>query len=274
MKRHIIIRYRYKKYSIAALIIILSLPISNAICFNLFINDFSNNPKIQASDSGEDSIIWKLGRGFPGSGAAMQPRLVNLTEGGTPLIVVGTDGGIATITLDGFLNMSYRTFGPVIDFEIIEDISGDNQNDIVLITYYQEHPNLIAISSNNGSEIWKYKPTIEGISPETYETQNFIPYSWDIKLINDITSDFISEIVISSWHRLIVVNGKSGNKVWMNDLDFTNDVWKIEVVEDINGNGFETIIAGSEEGKLIAFDSQDGSKFWTFTVKGLSLIHI
>ena len=271
MKRETSLKFRYKTYSIAALVIILCLPISNFILGNLFINDVSNKPKIQAEDSGEDSIIWKLGRGFPGSGATMQPRLVNLTEGGPPLIVVGTDGGIATITLDGFLNMSYRTFGPVIDFEIIEDISGDNQNDIVLITYYQEHPNLIAISSNNGSEIWKYKPTIEGISPETYETQNFIPYSWDIKLINDITSDFISEIVISSWHRLIVVNGKSGNKVWMNDLDFTNDVWKIEVVEDINGNGFETIIAGSEEGKLIAFDSQDGSKFWTFTVKGTEM---
>ena len=203
MKRETSLKFRYKTYSIAALFIILCLPISNFILGNLFINDVSNKPKTQAEDSGEDSIIWKLGRGFPGSGATMQPRLVNLTEGGPPLIVVGTDRGIATITLDGFINMSYRTFGPVIDFEIIEDISGDNQDDIVLITYFQEHPNLIAISSNNGSELWKFKPTIEGISPETYQTQNFIPYSWDIKLINDITSDFISEIVISSWYRLI-----------------------------------------------------------------------
>ena len=272
MKRETGLKHRYKTYSITVLIIILCLPISNSILFNLFINDFSNEPKTQAVDSGEDSLIWKLGKGFPGSGATMQPKLVNLIEGGNPLIVVGTDRGIATITLDGFINMSYRTFGPVIDFEIIEDISGDNQDDIVLITYFQEHPNLIAISSNNGSELWKFKPTIEGISPETYQTQNFIPYSWDIKLINDITSDFISEIVISSWYRLIVVNGKSGNKVWMNDHDFTNDIWKIEVVEDINGNGFETIIAGSEEGKLSAFDSQDGSKLWTFTVKGTEML--
>ena len=271
MRRVTNLKLRYKIYSITTLIIILSLPITNIILSNLFINDFSNIPKTQAEDSGEDSIVWKLGKGFPGSGATMQPRLVNLTEGGTPLIVVGTDGGIATITLDGFLNMSYRTFGPVIDFEIIEDISGDNQDDIVLITYFQEHPNVIAISSNNGSELWKFKPIIEGISPETYEAQNFIPYSWDIKLINDITSDFIPEIVISSWHRLIALNGKSGNKVWVNDHDFTNDVWKLEVIEDINGNGLETIIAGSEEGKLCAFDSQDGSKLWTFIVKGTEM---
>jgi hypothetical protein len=272
MKKRTGLKLRYKVYSITALIFILILPIANFIPNNLFISDFSNKPKTQAEDSGEDSIIWKLGKGLPGSGATMQPRLVNLTEGGTSLIVVGTDGGIATITMDGFINMSYRTFGPVIDFEIIEDISGDNQDDIVLITYFQEHPNLIAISSNNGSEIWKFKPTIEGISTDTYQAQDFIPYSWDIQLINDITSDFISEIVISSWHRLIVVNGKSGNKVWMNDHDFTNDVWKLEVVEDINGNGFETIIAGSEEGKLCAFDSQDGSKIWTFKVEGTEVL--
>jgi len=230
MKRRTKLKLRYRTFSITALIIILSMPIVNFIPFNLFINDFANKPKTQAEDSGEDSIVWKLGKGFPGSGATMQPRLVNLTEGGTPLIIVGTDGGIAIITLDGFINMSYRTFGPVIDFEIIEDISGDNQDDIILITYFQEHPNLIAISSSNGSEIWKFKPTIEGISTDTYQAQNFIPYSWDIKLINDLTSDSISEIVISSWYRLIVVNGKSGNKVWMNDHDFTNDVWKLEVV--------------------------------------------
>jgi len=272
MRRRTSLKLRYKKYSIMALIIILGLPINNYILGNLFINDFSNNPKTQAEDSGEDSIIWKLGKGFPGSGATMQPRLVNFTEGGTPLIIVGTDGGIATISLDGFIIMSYRTFGPVFDFEIIEDISGDNQSDIVLITYFQDHPNIIAISSSNGSEIWKFKPTIEGISTDTYQAQNFIPYTWDIKLINDITSDSISEIVISSWYSLITVNGKSGNKVWMNDHDFTNDIWKLEVVEDLNGNGYETIIAGSEEGKLIAFDSKDGSKIWTFTVEGTEVL--
>jgi len=272
MKRRTSLKLQYKAYSITVLIIILILPIANFIPNNLYPSDSSNKPKTQADDSGEDSILWKLGKGLPGSGATMQPRLVNLTEGGPPLIVVGTDGGLAAITLDGFINMSYRTFGPVIDFEIIEDISGDNLDDIVLITYFQEHPNLIAISSNNGSEIWKYKTTIEGISAETYQAQKFIPYSWDIKLINDITSDDIPEIVISSWYRLIAINGKSGNKVWMNDHDFTNDVWKLEVVEDINGNGFETIIAGSEEGKLCAFDSQDGSKLWTFTVEGTQVI--
>ncbi len=227
----------------------------------------NNNIKSQAENSGVDSILWKLGKGLPGTGATMQPRLVNFTNGGEKLIVVGTDGGIATITLNGLINMSYRTFGSVINFATIKDISGDLADDLVLITYDQEYPNVIAIASNNGSEIWKFKPTIEGIDPTTYAMHDFITNTWDIKIINDINDDSIPEIAISSWFRLFIVSGKDGNELWINKNDFTNDIWKLEVLEDINGNGFETIIAGSEEGKLGAFDSKDGTKLWTYNVE-------
>ncbi|GAH36676.1 unnamed protein product, partial [marine sediment metagenome] len=125
---------------------------------------------------------------------------------------------------------------------------------------------LIAITSNNGSEIWKFKPTIEGIDPTTYATHDFITHAWDIKVINDINDDSIPDIAITSWFRLIVVSGKDGNELWINSNDFINDIWKLEVLEDINGNGFDTIIAGSEEGKLGAFDSKDGTILWSHPI--------
>ncbi|MEE9378221.1 MAG: hypothetical protein V3V33_09310 [Candidatus Lokiarchaeia archaeon] len=244
----------------------LILPMTYGFPLNSFNIDFSNNLNTQANGSSEDSILWKLGKGLPGTGATMKPRLVNFTENSESLIIVGTDEGLAAITLDGFINMSYRTFGPVIDFDIIEDISGDTIDDIILITYYKDHPNLIAIASNNGTELWKFKPTIEGINTETFETQEFITYTWDLEIINDIDEDSISEIVIASWYRIFVVNGKSGSKIWMRDGDFANDVWKLAVLEDINDNGYDTIIAGSEGGKLCAFDSESGKRLWTFKV--------
>ncbi|KKN15451.1 hypothetical protein LCGC14_0985910 [marine sediment metagenome] len=244
----------------------LILPITSGFPLNSFNDDFSHNLNTQANGSSEESILWKLGKGLPGTGATMKPRLVNFTENGESLIIVGTNEGLAAITLDGLINMSYRTFGPVIDFDIIEDISGDNIDDIILITYYKDHPNLIAISSNNGTEIWKFKPTIEGISTETFEIQEFITYTWDLEIINDIDEDSISEIVIASWYRIFVVNGKSGSKLWMRDGDFANDVWKLAILEDIDNNGYDTIIAGSEGGKLCAFDSKSGRRIWTFKV--------
>jgi len=264
-------RLARKILGLSFLILILIMPLISMIPLNYANPDLNNNIKTQAEDSGVDSILWKLGKGLPGTGATMQPRLVSFTSGGEKFIIVGTDGGIATITLNGFINMNYRTFGDVIDFEIIKDISGDSASDIVLITYDQEYPNVIAITSNNGSEIWKFKPTIEGIDPTTYATHDFITNTWDIKIINDINDDSVPEIAISSWFRLIVVSGKDGNELWIKNNDFTNDIWKLEVLEDINGNGFDTIISGSEEGKLGAFDSKDGISLWTFDVQKTAL---
>ena len=272
MKAERVLIRREKVLTIIVLGIILLLPIMATLPSNFLTNENVSKLKTQNGGSGTDSILWKVGRGIPGDGPTMQPRMINFTEGGLSLIVVGMDEGIATITLDGFINMSYRTMGPVIDFEIIEDISGDGVKDIVLITYNKDHPNVIAITSNNGSEIWKFKPTIKGISTENYEEQDYITYSWDIEIINDITDDSIPEIVISSWYRLYVVNGKSGTKVWMNDKDFTNDIWKLEVLDDINNNGYQTIVAGSEEGELIAFDSKIGTKLWSYSVRKSSIL--
>jgi len=272
MKIALVLKRRSKVLTTIIICIILLLPIMATIPSNFLTNENVINLKTQNGGSGADSILWKVGKGIPGDGPTMQPRMINFTEGGPSLIVVGMDEGIATITLDGFINMSYRTLGPVIDFEIIEDISGDDVKDIVLITYNKDHANLIAISSNNGSEIWKFKPTIKGISTENYEEQDYITYSWDIEIINDITDDSIPEIVISSWYRLYVVNGKSGTKVWMNDKDFTNDIWKLEVLDDINNNGYQTIVAGSEEGELIAFDSKIGTKLWSYSVRKRSIL--
>ena len=272
MKVAIVLKRRSKVLTTIIIGIILLLPIIATIPSNLLTSESVINLKTQNGGSGADSILWKVGRGLPGDGPTTQPQMVNFTEGGPSLIVVGMDEGIATISLDGFINMSYRTLGPVIDFEIIEDISGDGVKDIILITYNQDHPNLIAITSNNGSEIWKFKPTIKGISTENYEELDYITYSWDIEIINDITDDSIPEIVISSWYRLFVVNGKSGTKVWMNDKDFTNDIWKLEVLDDINNNGYQTIVAGSEEGELIAFDSKIGTKLWSYSVRKSSIL--
>jgi len=262
-----------KKIVAAYIVIIITLvPFINIFPFNYVKNDLNNNCiKTQTVGSGIDPILWKIGKGLPGTGATMQPRLVNFTDSGEKLIVVGTNEGIATISLDGFINISYRTFGPVINFDIIKDISGDSAYDLVLITYDQDYPNLIAITSNNGSEIWKFKPTIEGIDPTTYATHDFITHAWDIKVINDINDDSIPDIAITSWFRLIVVSGKDGNELWINSNDFTNDVWKLEVLEDINGNGFDTIITGSEEGKLGAFDSKDGTNLWSHLIDDTSI---
>ena len=72
---------------------------------------------LNEGDQDTDSLLWRFGRGMPGTGATMQPQKVTFTSGGEEYIVVGTDGGIATLTLDGVMGMSYMTFGDVITFD-------------------------------------------------------------------------------------------------------------------------------------------------------------
>ena len=98
-------------YRILLLTLLISsflIPIFNFLSLKTFNVDFSNSLNTHANSLGEDSILWKFGKGLPGTGATMKPRLVNFTENGESLITVGTNGGIATITSDGFINMSYK----------------------------------------------------------------------------------------------------------------------------------------------------------------------
>ncbi|MBD3213192.1 MAG: hypothetical protein GF311_11350 [Candidatus Lokiarchaeota archaeon] len=229
-------------------------------------NGYQNSTDINGSSNLEESsILWKFDNGLPGTGATMQPRLVNISEG-EQIIVIGMDQGLATISLEGNILMSYSTFGEVMDFTLLDDISGDNQKDIALITYDQNTYNLMVISSNDGTELWKYKATIQGFDSETYERKEFITYIWDVIAINDITSDGISDLVISSWYRLIALNGKTGEIVRSDENSFSDDVWRLGTLEDTNGNGYEEIIAGSQDGNLKSIDSKTGNIHWNYEV--------
>lgn len=252
-------------------ILLILIPVSIFLGGHKSVQATIDNPRTSASDELLDSVLWKFGNGLPGTGATMQPRLVNLTSGGDNYIVVGTDGGLAMINLDGTINVNYITFGDVIDFEMIKDISLDSKSDIVLISYDQNHANVFAIASNNGSEIWKYSPNVEGIDATTFSTQDFISNTWDVQIIDDTTGDNIPEVAISSWYKIIVLNGKTGKELWINDKSFTNDVWKVKLLEDIDNNGYKTIITGSEDGKLCAFDTLTGTLHWTFNVPAIQI---
>ncbi len=227
--------------------------------------DYYYEEPLDEEDNDIDSVLWRFGKGMPGTGATMQPEKVSFISGGEEYIVVGTDGGIATLTLDGIISMSYMTFGDVISFELIEDISGDGQKDIVLIVYDRDHANVIAIASSNGEEIWKYDPRVKGYDSETFATREFITYTWDLVVIDDIDDDGTDDVVISSWNRIIALEGDEGDEIWINNDACTNDIWNIEVLDD-------KIIAGSEAGELVAVDMEDGKLEWVSEIEPTTTI--
>ncbi len=257
------IQTKFKKYNkiLTSFVIgfILIVPVIELVILKSSIKKSPINSKTPSNNSDINAILWKFGQGLIGEGPTMQPRLVRFTEEGEQFVVVGTDGGLAVINLDGFINMTYITFKEVIDFDLIDDISGDDAMDIVLNTYDQERPNVFAVSSKDGEELWSYTPKVESIASDTFTTQEYIPHSWDVKAINDINKDGISDVVISSWYKLIALDGRTGYEIWVNDKDFTNDIWKIEFYND-------TIVAGSENGELLALNPTNGQKIWIYKV--------
>ena len=103
-----------KIYRISVILItifVLSVPVIELIFHKSNYSNISSfDYKNQLYNSDVNAILWKFGQGLIGTGPSMQPRLVRFTEGGEQFIIVGTDGGLAVITKDGYTNMTYVTF--------------------------------------------------------------------------------------------------------------------------------------------------------------------
>ncbi|MHA1728638.1 MAG: hypothetical protein ACTSWY_07880, partial [Promethearchaeota archaeon] len=218
------------------------------------------------SDECPGSILWDFMQGAPGQGPTMQPKVLNFSETGPSFIVVGTDAGLMIIDLNGTVKASLSTFTPVIGIELVDDISGDSQKDLIIITLDQGYANVFAVSSNNCTILWRYQPIITGFNQNTFLSQNYTTKTWDVKVINDINGDSFRDVVISSWFRLFALNGKTGNEIWRNEVDCGDDIWYIEIMEDINENGFNEIIVGTEDGEVIAIDSVNGHEIWYYQI--------
>ena len=263
LKLNSIYREHKKTVTIALIVALITVPVLALLLPALI--DYYLPEDLEEGDKDIDSLLWRFSRGMPGTGATMQPQKVTFASGGEQYIIVGTDGGIATLTLDGVIGMSYMTFGEVITFDLIEDLNGDGQKDIVLVVYDRDHANVIAISSNDGTEIWKHDPRISGYDSETFATRVFITYTWDVEVVDDIDDDDKEDVIISSWNRIIALEGDDGDEIWVNDDACTNDVWNIEYADD-------KIIAGSEAGELVALDVEDGELEWESEIEPTTTI--
>ncbi len=267
----VILSNRVQKLLLVILLIfmmMISLPI--ALTYN--IGDIKQNSRSSTKEGAEEPVLWKITQGIVGSGPTMQPQIYNFTEEGDRHIVVGTDRGIAIIGMDGTIRSSFLTFGPVIGVELIDDISGDSQKDLVVIVLDQAHANVYAVSSADGKELWSYNPIITGFSQTTLLYQNYTTLTWDVTIINDVDDDGIQDVVLSSWYRLFTLSGIDGREIWRNEQVCSDDIWEVEVFEDINGDGYQEILVGSEDGDVIMLDSKTGTTIWTYQLPPFKVV--
>lgn len=217
------------------------------------------------SDSQQvDSLLWKMAsRGMPGTHPTMRPFVCNFTDAGPNYIIVGTDKGLAVINpTTGAVKINFNTFEAVIHAVVTGDLSGDGQRDLVSVVLDQGHPNIFAISSADGRQLWSFNPTILGFNKETLLQQNYTTFSWDIESVEDLNGDGINDLIFSSWFRIYALNGASGEVLWANQKSCTDDIWKIVTFPDVNYDNHPEIAAGSHKGEVVLLNSVTGQEIW------------
>ncbi|MFW6173944.1 MAG: hypothetical protein ACOC5T_09385, partial [Elusimicrobiota bacterium] len=261
ISKNILINNRKSKLVFLALIFIIISGISTSRTvypslrpnLNIHYQDTSQNNQIN------DSILWSFNQGLVGNSPTVQPRLVNLTEGGEPFILIGSDSGISLIDLDGCVVFSYETQGEVLDFEVIGDISQDGQKDIALVVLDQIHPNVLVLDSNKSEVIWNIDPKTTGFDPQTSKKREFTTQSWNVKAIGDINQNNFTDLAFSSWKNIYLVDGKDGSVIWKNEKTFSDDVWTLKVLDSL-------IVGGSQAGEIAALDLLSGVEKWRFEI--------
>ena len=88
-----------------------------------------------------------------------------------------------------------------------------------------------------------------------------------VDVLEDVTSDGIPELVVSSWENaVIVLDGSDGSRVWKTSVGALNggDVWTARAIDDVNGDGRQDVVAGSFDYHVYCLDGDTGEVFWAY----------
>jgi len=171
--------------------------------------------------------------------------------------VSGASSGSATLVWQ-------HSFGASVhDVAAIEDVNGDGKQDALAGVW---DGTVYCRSGTNGAHIWSY---LVG----TYD------YIMRVVPINDVDDDGIQDVLIGSWKNAIIcVSGADGAEICNYTVGTLNggDVWSVDGVQDINGDGYPEAVGGSFDYKVYCVDLRARDTLWTyhtgnrvFTVRGL-----
>ncbi len=228
-------------------------------------NEIANS----AGVTGAGGLLWKFSGGVLGSRWSCDPRIWEFTGSGEKLIALGTDAGLAVIDVQGRLNLSYATVGPVLDAELLGDLNDDNMEDIAVVIDDQTHPNVVAISSRSCQELWYFTPTVDAVDPATFELEAVTTQSWDVLSVGDINGDGIGDLCVSSWYQIFLLSGRTGAVIWSSVHSFKDDAWKVVLIPNYDLAGRDLLLGGSEDGQVIAYDAETGNIRWKFQTKSV-----
>ena len=173
------------------------------------------------------------------------------------ICVSGASSGTATVLWEHGFGASVH------DVAAIEDVNGDGIQDALAGVW---DGTVYCRSGTDGAHIWSY---LVG----TYD------YLMRVVPIDDVDDDGIQDVLIGSWaNAIICVSGVDGDLICSYTVGTLNggDVWSVDGVDDINGDGYPEAVGGSFDYNVYCVDLRACDTLWTyytgnrvFTVRGL-----
>ncbi len=160
--------------------------------------------------------------------------------------VSGASTGTATLLWQHHFGASVH------DVAAIEDVNGDGIQD-ALAGVWDGY--VYCRSGTNGAHIWSYYVGL-------YQ------YVMRVVPIDDIDEDGIQDVLIGSWKNAIIcVSGANGAEICNYTVGTLNggDVWSVDALEDVNGDGYPEAVGGSFDHKVYCVDLRVCDTLWTYT---------
>ena len=173
------------------------------------------------------------------------------------ICVSGASTGTATLLWQHHFGASVH------DVAAIGDVNGDGIQDALAGVW---NGYVYCRSGANGAHIWSYYVGL-------YQ------YVMRVVPIDDIDEDGIQDVLIGSWKNAIIcVSGANGAEICNYTVGTLHggDVWSVDALEDVNGDGYPEAVGGSFDHKVYCVDLRVCDTLWTyttgnrvFTVRGL-----
>ncbi|NQU96464.1 MAG: PQQ-binding-like beta-propeller repeat protein, partial [Chloroflexi bacterium] len=181
----------------------------------------------------------------------------DLTGDGEAEVLVGTSRGLYVLS-GGTLLYHIPTSSPVIDAELLSDVTGDGRPDFALATGDTYFPNIRAYDGVSGEKAWHFVPKqevfIENLMWTEQQTRTF-----DIEAV-DLNRDGITDVAATSGYRVHAVDGRTGAPLWY--FEAVDNMWKVAAIDDVNGDQVPDVAAGGQNGMIYVIDGSEGSLIW------------
>ena len=173
------------------------------------------------------------------------------------ICVSGASTGTATILWQHHFGASVH------DVAAIEDVNADGIEDALAGVWDGK---VYCRDGTNGAHIWSY-------TVGTYD------YVMRVVPIDDIDDDGIQDVLIGSWKNAVIcVSGVNGAEICNYTVGTLNggDVWSVDALGDVNGDGYPEAVGGSFDYKVYCVDLKACDTLWTYhtgnrvlTVRGI-----